>query len=420
LRFTVRRPADAEVSPCCHRPSGGNVSCGVDVGIAWSRIAGDALENRLALAVFRRNVTTVGASLRRVRCRDELEAPVGLLLEPGNQQPPAVAVDLAIKAPFLRHVGSRAFAGPTCRAGHRPYAQVLDADGVEAARHNGGCLFHPVTTAIGFAGPQPRNGPLRLRPPVRSALRARPTPLQPPQPLRLARAKARNAQQLSVRQCSRDRNAAINPDNAAIARSRNGFWDGGKSDVPAPSSIQRDAIRLHRCGDSAGPTEPHPADLRYPNLPVAAVQRLDVGPFYADLPKSFMLVGFTPGRATMGAVEKVAHRLGEVPQRLLLDGLRSGCQPVVFCPGRGQLATLLVITRCTASRLPVLVLLDGKIPHIPCMATMFSQRRRLLRAGKQPKPGHGNNVGTSTDNLPKGGTRRPSPRLEPRVSKPQN
>ncbi len=34
MRFTVRRPPNGEVSPCCHRPSGGDVACSVDVGVA--------------------------------------------------------------------------------------------------------------------------------------------------------------------------------------------------------------------------------------------------------------------------------------------------------------------------------------------------------------------------------------------------
>ena len=65
MRLTVRRPASAEVSPCCHRPSGGDIACGVHVSI-------------------------------------------------------------------------------TCRSGHGRHIQILDADGVEAARHIGGGLFHPV------------------------------------------------------------------------------------------------------------------------------------------------------------------------------------------------------------------------------------------------------------------------------------
>jgi hypothetical protein len=68
---------------------------------------------------------------------------------------------------------------------------------------------------------------------------------------------------------------------------------------------------------------------------------------------------------------------------------------------------------------PVLLLLDGQIPHKPSVTTMFGQCCRLLRAGKQPKPAHINNIRMSTDNLTKGGRRCFFPRLKPGVSTPQ-
>jgi hypothetical protein len=139
----------------------------------------------------------------------------------------------------------------------------------------------------------------------------------------------------------------------------------------------------------------------------------------SDLPKSFMLAGLTPRRAPVGSVEKVAHRLGEVAQRLLLHGLLPGCQPVVFGARRRQLGTLLVVTGRLAARLPVLLLLYGKIPHKPGMATVFGQCCGLLRPGKQPKPAHSNNISKTTDNLSQGGMRRFLLRLEPRISTPQ-
>ena len=73
MRFTVRRPASAEVSPCCHRPSGGDVASCVHVSIARPRGAGFAFENRLALAVSGSDVPARRASLRRVRGRDLLD-----------------------------------------------------------------------------------------------------------------------------------------------------------------------------------------------------------------------------------------------------------------------------------------------------------------------------------------------------------
>ena len=345
--------------------------------------------------------------------------PRALCFNRATSSPHPWRLNLTVEAPFLRDVGAWAFPSTARRAGHGPHIQVLDADGVEAARQIGGGLFHPVTAAIGFAGAQPRNGQLRSCPPVRSASRPGQTLLQSAQPLGFTSTKARNAQQLPARQRNRYRHAAINTNDAAIIGSRDRFRDGGKSDVPPPRPIQRDSVRLHRGGDVAGPAEPHPTDLGYPYLPVAAAEPLDVARFESDLPESFMLAGLTPRRATVGAVEKVAHRLGEVPQRLLLDGLRPGRQPVVFGAGRSQLGTLLVVAGRLAARLPVLLLLHGKIPHKPGMATVFGQCCRLLRAGKQPKPAHINNLGRTTDNLPKGGRRRFLPRLKPRVSTPQ-
>ena len=51
MRFTVRRPPTGEVSPCGHRPPGGDIACSVHVGVARPRVAGFALEHRLALTV---------------------------------------------------------------------------------------------------------------------------------------------------------------------------------------------------------------------------------------------------------------------------------------------------------------------------------------------------------------------------------
>jgi hypothetical protein len=427
LRFTVRRPASAEVSPCCHRPSGGDVACGVHVGIARPRAAGDAPENRLALTVFRRDMPAAGASLRRVCCRDEFNPPQGLVLQPGNQQSPPLAADLTVETPFLRNVGARALTSPACRAGHRTHLQNLDTDGIEAARHIGAGLLHPVPAAIRFTGTQPRDGQRGSRSPVGSAPGPGQTPLQSTQPLRFAGTKASNTQQLPAGQRHRDRHAAIHTHRAAVTGPRDSVRDGSKSDVPPPRPIQRDSVGLHGVGDGAGPAELHPPELGYPYLPIAAAQPRDVARFDSDLPESFMRAGLAPRRATMGAMEKVAHRLGEVAQRSpasgrypqLLHSLRPGCQPVIFGAGRRQLGTLLVVPGRLATRLPVLVLLHGKIPHKPGMATVFGQYRRLLKARKQPKPAHIHNLGTTTDNRSKGGKRRFLPRLKPGVSTPQ-
>jgi hypothetical protein len=417
LRFTVRRPASAEVSPCCHRPPGGDVACGVHVGVARPRTTGDARENRLTLAVFRRDMPAVGASLRRVRCWDQVKPPQSLMLQPGHQQSPPLAADLTIEAPFLRHVDARAFTSTARRRGHGPHLQVLDADGIEPARQIGGGLLHPVTPPVSFTRLQSRDSQLRACSPVRSASRPGQTPLQSAQPLGFSSAQCRGVQQLPGRQRGRHRHAAINTHHACITRSREGFRDHSKSDVPTPRSIARDTEGLHRVGDVAGPPEPHPTDLRHPHLPVAATQPLNVARFDTDLPEPLISAGLAPRRATMGTVEKVPHRLrkisqcspasGRYPQ--LLCGLRSGCQPVVFGAGRRQLGGLLVVVRRLAAWLPVFLLLHGQIPHKAGMTTVLGQHFHLLRARKQTEPTHTDKVNGTTDNVPKGEKRRSSP-----------
>jgi hypothetical protein len=419
LRFTVHRPASAVVSPCCHRPSGGDIACGVHVSIALPRTAGHTLENRLALAVFRRDMPALRASLRRVCSGNRFEPPGSFVFQPGNQSSPPLAVNLTVEATLLRDIGARALTSTARRPGHSPHIQILDADRIESACHISGCLFHPITAAVRFTGAQPGNGQLRSCPPVRSASRPGQTLLEPPQPLRFTSTKAMNTQQLPGGQRNRNRYAAINTHHAAVAGTWNRFGDGGKSNVPAPRSIQSNSVRLHGGRDVASPPKPNPTDFRYPYLPIAAAQPLEVARFESDLSKPFVPAGLTPRRATVGAPEKIAHRLGEVPQRLLLHRVRSGRQPLAFGAGGSQLGTLLVVTRRLASSLPVLLLLHGQIPHKPGMATMLGQYRRLLNTRKQPKPAHTRNIGASTDKTSKGGTGHFLPRLKPGVAPPQ-
>jgi hypothetical protein len=88
--------------------------------------------------------------------------------------------------------------------------------------------------------------------------------------------------------------------------------------------------------------------------------------------------------------------------------LRPGRQPIVLGTDRGQLSTLLVVTRRAATGLPVQLLLDGQIPHIPGVATMLRQYQRLLSSRKQPVTRHTGNVTATTDKSRKGEAARPA------------
>src|SRR5262245_6041587 len=123
LRFTVCRPASAEVSPCCHRPSGGDVACSVHVGVARSRGAGYAVKNRLALAVLARHMPTRGASLRRVCGRDLLDPTASLVLQTRGEQTPTASADAAIHTAFLCDPLAAPLDGAPRTAGHRTHVE---------------------------------------------------------------------------------------------------------------------------------------------------------------------------------------------------------------------------------------------------------------------------------------------------------
>src|SRR5581483_4435634 len=138
------------------------------VGVARARVAGDALENRLALAVFRCDMPAGRASLRCVRSWNKFESLSSFVHQPGDQHSPALPPNLAVEAPFLRDVGAGVCTRAARRACHGTHIQILDADGVEAARHIGGGLFYPVTATIRFTSTQPGNSHPRSRPSSRS------------------------------------------------------------------------------------------------------------------------------------------------------------------------------------------------------------------------------------------------------------
>ena len=162
MRFTVRRPPTGEVSPCCHRPSGGDVACSVDVGVAPSGSAGFALEDRLALAVSGSDVPARGASLRRVRGRDLLDPAESLVLQTCDELAPATSADRAVEPTLLGDSRTRLLDGAARGAGHRPHIEGLDPDHVEPPREVGGGLLDPVLAPIPLAGFQLRDRPFRL------------------------------------------------------------------------------------------------------------------------------------------------------------------------------------------------------------------------------------------------------------------
>ena len=187
MRFTVRRPPIGEVSPCCHRPSGGDVACSVDVGVAPTSSAGFALENRLALAVPGSDVPARGASLRRVRGRDLLDPTVSLVLQARGEKPPSAAADRPIQPALLSNPHTGLLESSPRSAGHRPHVECFDPDRVEAARKVSGGFLDPVLAPVDLTRFQFRDRPFGSRASVGAALGPGKPLLQHLQPLGLTR-----------------------------------------------------------------------------------------------------------------------------------------------------------------------------------------------------------------------------------------
>jgi hypothetical protein len=398
LRFTVRRPPSGEVSPCGHRPSGGDVACSVHVGVAPPSSAGLALENRLALTVPGSDVPARGASLRRIRGRNLLDPTVSLVLQTRGEKPPTAAADSPVEPTLLSNAHTGLFDRSPRGAGHRSHVKDFDPDRVEAARNVSGGLLDPVLAPIGLTRLQFRDRQFRSRAPVGATLGPGQPLLQHLQPRGLPPTQARGVQQFTGRQCRRHDNATVNTDHAAVTRTGDGVGDVGERDMPAASPIPGDPIGFDTLWHRPRQAESHPPNLGHPHPTETAVQPLHVTWSHRDLPKPLVHTSFTPRRATVRAGEEVAHGLCEIPQRLLLHRLTPSTKPPVFGAGLRQLRSLLDIARSLAARPPMLLLLHCQIPHIPRVPAVRQQCLLLLRRRQQSKPRHTRNVTTDTDN----------------------
>src|SRR5690242_12115131 len=82
----------------------------------------------------------------------------------------------------------------------------------------------------------------------------------------LPRGQAGNAQQFTRRQGRADGHAAVNADDLSVAWSGNRLRNHGEGDMPASRPVHGRPVGLHARGHRAGPTEPHPPNLRHPYL----------------------------------------------------------------------------------------------------------------------------------------------------------
>jgi len=400
LRFAVRRPGTPEASPRSHGVPRRDVPGRIHISVA-GETAGSAREARLALARLRVYVPARRATLARVVRLDLLHPADCLLSQSADKEAPARPHDLPVETGLRTDVPTRIPYRSPSRARHVRDMEILDPDHIEPPSDVRTGLLHPVFAPVCLAGLQLGDGQLHPRAAVRAAPGAGKLALQVPHAPVQPRGQAGDVQQFPCRQRGGDGHAPVNSYGRPVARCRDRMRNSRESDMPTPGPIHRHSVGLHAWWHRTGPAEPHPPDLWNPDLANMAGHPADT-PLRAAAydPEPLVAVGLAPrwpsGRLVL--VEERGHRLGEVPQRLLLHRLGACGQPWVVRPRLRELSALLQVARgALATRTPVRVLLDGQIPHVPSVGAMITQRRVLGGRGVQPVPRHTNTVANTTD-----------------------
>ena len=154
MRFAVRPSRQPGASPRSHRMPCGDVPGRVHISVERGG-AGEAGEDRLALAVARRDIPTPAASLRGVRGGDFLDSARSLGFQAPDQQAPAGPHDLPVQPGLGGDVSARLADGPLRRPGRALDPQVLNTDDVELAGQISGDLLTPVLPRVSLPGLQP-------------------------------------------------------------------------------------------------------------------------------------------------------------------------------------------------------------------------------------------------------------------------
>ena len=387
LRFTLHSDRRPHRSTRCHRPSGGDVACGVHVGVVGVA-AGPAAEGGLALARLR-----VGGPARRTClgcvCRGNLLDPAGALCSRRvTKLAPPVGEDGTVQAGLLSHVPARPLErapaerviARTSRSSTRIMsnrrARSVLVFSTQSLRRSASSAFSAMATAtlVWRAGSiHAANG--------RDVAAAGGVVL-------LSRAAVAGVQELPCRQGRRYLHASVHADDLAVPGRGHRRRDHSERDVPAAGTVPGHPIG-RGIRQRAGEPEPHPADLRHQHPRPLPGQLFNPAGLGADDPEPFMRPRLAPRRSPMGAREEVAPGPVEIPQRLLLHRLRARRQPRLSPARLGQLRCLGDIPRRRRSaRTPHQPLLHAQVPHESRMRAVIQQQHLLRCRWNQPEPGH--------------------------------
>ena len=364
--------------------------------------AGSAPEHGLALTRAPVHPPARRAPLARQRGSDLLHPARGLALQPRTSSPHPDPRIPRFSPAFCPDVAARVLPRALRRPGHVADLQVLDPDHVEPPR-DAGAVFSAQSLRRSLSRARsraiacltrPRRFELRLRGPAYAAAAATWSA-----PARSGRGRAASRRWTGPRRPLPPGQCPLPgryPVRVPARRSRRRRYASGPRGPGSPGRTWRPAARRGTSG--TGPSRlwaprpgrswrRHAAHVPLPPAPPGDAESL-VSPGLAP--------GRPPGRVRR--VEECGHGLGEVAQRLLLDGLGADGQPRVFRPGLGELPALLQVARgVPAAWVPVGVLLDGQVPDVPGVAAVVPQHRLLGETGDEPVPGHANTLSDTPD-----------------------
>jgi hypothetical protein len=396
MGFAVHTPAQRPASPRSRGMPCRDVQGRIQISVTGVA-AGVAPEDGLALARLPIHMPARAAALRSEHWIDLLDPPRSFVLQAPYQQSPPGSEDFPVQSGLLPYIPAGLRHTPSGGPGHVLDAQIFDPDDGEPTRQVCGELLCPVLPYINLASPQPGDRELDTPASQGPWLSAGKPTLQQLQSVPSCWAQPWHTQHLACGQSSGDGHAAVNSDDLAGSRFEDRLWDCGKGDVPAVGPVAGNPIRL-RVRDRTRPTEPDPARLWDPNCTSVAAKATYVSSLHCNDPEALIPNGLAPGGLGVGSSEEVRHRLGEIPQRLLLNHLTAGAEPIKLTAGRGQLSALLQVAgRPTASGPPVRLLLACQVPYISCVRAVFSQLCLLVRRWHQAVAGHANTLSRCSD-----------------------
>ena len=420
MRFAVHRPGQRRASPRSHgTPCRDTACCDVPgrVHISMARVAaGDAHEQRLALATVRSDMPARRAPLATERGIDLLHPTRSLLLQPGHQPTPTSGEDRPVQPGLLTNIAAGTPDRAPRRTRHVRDLQTLNPNQIKPARQIGRGLLHPILATVRIPGPKSRDDGLDLTATVRAALSPGQSALQAPQAALLTGRGLWTGQQFASGQSRGHHHAPVHTDDLAVARCGNRVWDHRERDMPTTRPVPGHPIRPHINGNGTTAPKPHPPHLGYPHRTSTPIELPDLLRPDPYLPETLIPSRLAPRRPAMRTPKELCHRLREIPQRLLLHRLRPSPQPPEPGPRLGQLTRLLTVAWCRGpAALPMRMLLHSQVPDEPSMPTMRRQPYFLGGRRKQPVTGHPAKLlehafdRHSTHRPPRPGSARPQP-----------